>query len=123
MINKLHSTESKQKALQTRLDSKAIEHADLTTSANAYLKRVTDRYKALFLKILRGSYVSPMKKIQAKCLDCCNFQTEEITNCNISTCALWSVRPYQNLLPAGIGKSSLQMDCRLNALTIDEIKH
>jgi hypothetical protein len=33
--------------------------------------------------------------VKAKCLDCCGFVQEEISNCETFTCPLWDYRPYQ----------------------------
>jgi hypothetical protein len=33
--------------------------------------------------------------IKAKCLDCSNFQREEIKYCQVVDCALYPIRPYQ----------------------------
>jgi hypothetical protein len=33
--------------------------------------------------------------IRVKCLQCCNYQREEIKVCTVITCALHPVRPYQ----------------------------
>jgi len=33
--------------------------------------------------------------IRAKCLDCCHFDRNEITNCTTFTCPLHVWRPYQ----------------------------
>ena len=38
---------------------------------------------------------SKAKAIQAKCLQCANFDRREITACTVLTCPLHSVRPYQ----------------------------
>ncbi len=35
------------------------------------------------------------KAINGKCWDCTCEQITEIRNCNIKTCCLWHVRPYQ----------------------------
>ena len=32
--------------------------------------------------------------VSAKCLDCSNWQVLEIKQCDITTCPLWSYRPY-----------------------------
>lgn len=32
--------------------------------------------------------------IRAKCMECCNFQTQEVRNCENTTCALWPFRMY-----------------------------
>ena len=33
--------------------------------------------------------------IKAKCIDCCCWQRDEITNCPVEVCPLWKYRPYR----------------------------
>jgi len=33
--------------------------------------------------------------INGKCWDCCLGQKQEITYCQVESCTLWSLRPYQ----------------------------
>ena len=37
---------------------------------------------------------SPRQAIKAKCLTCCNYQRNEISNCTVRLCPLWGYRPY-----------------------------
>lgn len=47
-------------------------------------------------KVARGSMKAA---IRLKCLECANFDREEIKNCQCGdTCSLWSLRPYQQEL-------------------------
>lgn len=39
--------------------------------------------------------LSLRKSINAKCFDCSCGQTEEVKLCQVKTCPLWFVRPYQ----------------------------
>lgn len=39
---------------------------------------------------------SKANAVKAKCLECTCNQREEIKRCNIFTCPLYEVRPYQN---------------------------
>jgi hypothetical protein len=63
---------------------------------HSYFKNIPEKYKVLFLKIAVGETTSLIKKIKAKCLDCCCFEREEVRLCNMDQCALHRVRPYQN---------------------------
>lgn len=36
--------------------------------------------------------VTPLKAIRLKCLECCCGQANEVRNCHIKDCALWSYR-------------------------------
>lgn len=49
-------------------------------------------------KTLARAYSGKSKAtaLKAKCLDCSNFQREEITNCTVFGCPLHPYRPYQN---------------------------
>lgn len=38
---------------------------------------------------------SPRAAIKAKCLTCCNFVREDIRECAVVLCPLYSFRPYQ----------------------------
>jgi hypothetical protein len=39
---------------------------------------------------------SPRQAIKARCLQCSNFQRDEVANCTVIRCALWQFRPYQS---------------------------
>lgn len=49
--------------------------------------------RGIFEKAFSGN--SKSSAIKAKCLDCCCFNREEISKCNVKKCPLWSYRPYQ----------------------------
>lgn len=59
-------------------------------------------YKATIPKLYRGIYAkactsnSLRAAVNAKCLDCCNYQRIEVRECPVVDCPLWSHRPYQN---------------------------
>jgi len=60
----------------------------------SYLKMVPKACKFLFYRV----YTAPKSKadaIKAKCLDCSCFVRTEVTACEMITCPLWQVRPYQ----------------------------
>jgi hypothetical protein len=44
---------------------------------------------------------SPRNAIKAKCLDCSNWQRQEITHCRVLTCPLHAWRPFQKAAGAG----------------------
>jgi hypothetical protein len=39
---------------------------------------------------------SPRQAIKARCLQCSNYQRDEIKHCTVEGCALWTYRPYQD---------------------------
>jgi len=64
-----------------------------------YTDRVPARYRALYLKALRGK-LAPRSAIKAKCLECVCWQRMEggkdsIGDCAVRSCPLWSLRPFQ----------------------------
>jgi len=61
-----------------------------------------------YLKVIRGhtpKYAGHAKRafmgkslraaINAKCIDCCNFDTIQIKYCPCAECSLWQYRPYK----------------------------
>ena len=61
----------------------------------AYIERsVPDKHKIATRRALLGQ-TPRSAAIRIKCLQCTNYQREEITNCAVNTCALLQVRPYQ----------------------------
>lgn len=58
-----------------------------------YLKTIPDRAKSTFTRAFSGK--SKASALKAKCLDCSNFQMEEIKLCPVKKCPLWQYRPYQ----------------------------
>jgi hypothetical protein len=49
----------------------------------------------------KSKFLTPVKAIRAKCMDCSNNQYSEIKECPIKSCSLWSYRlghrPKKNL--------------------------
>lgn len=39
---------------------------------------------------------SPRQAIKARCLQCSNYQRDEIANCTVLGCAFWQYRPFQD---------------------------
>jgi len=62
----------------------------------AYLTRsVPDKHKIATERVLKGQ-LPKSAAIRIKCMQCTNYQREEVTNCTVVTCALFPVRPYQS---------------------------
>lgn len=56
--------------------------------------KVPERYVSLTDKIAEGSLKAALK---LKCLECCNYQREEIRECRCKgRCAVWHLRPFQH---------------------------
>jgi len=58
-------------------------------------KNVPSKNKRLYLEVHSEVKVPVAKAIKLKCLDCCCWDRNEITNCTVRQCGLWKLRPYQ----------------------------
>jgi len=80
------------------------------------LKRLAQRapvkYRALYERSLRGS-LAPRSAIKLKCLECVCWQrmeggNDQIKDCTVRGCPLWSARPFQkpprrrHVTPSGV---------------------
>jgi len=64
-----------------------------------YAERAPVKYRAAYLRALRGS-LPPRGAIKVKCQECVCWQRTEggrdqIGGCEVRSCPLWSLRPYQ----------------------------
>ena len=59
------------------------------------LDDIPDPYKGVFRKAFTGN--SLRAAINAKCLDCSNYQKQEINQCTVKNCPLYKYRPYQRI--------------------------
>ena len=80
-------TQEQKDAMQKGRQSRTI------SNTNELLNYFPSSRHGLIRKVGKGSLSAAIK---AKCLDCCNQDTKEITVCNITSCPLWGFRPYQN---------------------------
>ena len=55
---------------------------------------VPDKHKMATRRALFGQ-MSRATAVKVKCLQCCNYDREEVRHCAVLTCALHDVRPYQ----------------------------
>lgn len=55
---------------------------------------VPDKHKIATRRALFGQ-MSRATAVKVKCLQCCNYDREEVRHCTVVTCALHNVRPYQ----------------------------
>ena len=51
------------------------------------------KYRTVYDRAVRGK--SLRSAINAQCLECCCWQSKEVSLCTDCGCPLWSVRPYQ----------------------------
>jgi len=56
---------------------------------------VPDKHKIATERALKGQ-MSRANAVKMKCLQCCNYDREEVKCCPVITCALNIVRPYQS---------------------------
>ncbi|QEZ44721.1 hypothetical protein [Cupriavidus oxalaticus] len=55
----------------------------------------------LYRGIVERAYTGRSKAVALKafCLQCSNYQRNEVADCRVYRCALWLVRPYQEKMP------------------------
>lgn len=109
--NKVYSTSTlRNKMLELNVEAFAVTKAKKSTKVFSvsdndlliikFLKEsLPDKYKHLCDKIQNYgiSSVKGMKLLtKIKCLQCVNYNTREITECTVSDCALYLIRPFQN---------------------------
>ena len=76
--------------LQRRID--AFDTSNLKYGQT--FKYTPSRYKKLWLDCF-DKIATPKERMKLKCLECSNYQIEEVKHCPIRACALWNWRPYQ----------------------------
>lgn len=75
-------------------------------SQSEALKKAQEKLAAMRVQGIQFEKLTPQQKaeknpkslrfaVNAKCWDCACGQISEIRECNIKTCGLWNVRPYQ----------------------------
>jgi len=61
-----------------------------------YIKfSVPEKHKIATERALKGQ-MARANAIKMRCLQCCNYDREEVKHCPVITCALNIVRPYQS---------------------------
>lgn len=60
-----------------------------------YLRIVPERYQPIMYKCYEGNK-SNARAVKAKCLECSGFKTKEVKLCQVDTCPLWKIRPFQS---------------------------
>lgn len=66
--------------------------------ADFLTRSVLPLYRGVVKRSFEGK-CSPRSAIRAKCLDCCCYVREEVTNCQVVLCPLHAFRPYQGKAP------------------------
>jgi len=68
--------------------------SELTDRQKAQLLIVPEKSRLLIERAYRGT-ASGRKLLQAKCLECCNFDRKEASKCTSELCPIWPIRPYK----------------------------
>lgn len=85
------NTERTTRAVKLATDPKAVTSLKLLKIE--VLKEKQGKYLPLYYKVEKGSLKAA---IQLKCLECCNFQANEVRNCPCKSCVLHCFRPFRN---------------------------
>lgn len=87
---------TKEHMLQKKIenDKKILDFINENSIRGNYLKLVPRSSQAIFHRAYTGSK-SKADSIKAKCLDCSQFDRDEIKKCPVVTCPLWNIRPFQ----------------------------
>ena len=57
------------------------------------LRQMPSKYRAVYRRATEGRSLRAC--INAFCLECCMYQSQEVRLCTDCGCPLWAVRPYQ----------------------------
>lgn len=78
---------------ENKVPRKTIDKTSIVALEN-YVKHrdPTNRYARTVKAVKSGSLKNAIKLM---CLDCTNFDTKEIKECEIKSCALWNFRPFK----------------------------
>lgn len=95
-VTKMLTKDDRSKAQHSKDDFDALFEKSTTknTLLNNYLRKLKKSYRRLFYDVFYGKK-SYSKAVKAKCLDCSCFERVEITHCEVKTCPLYKIRPYQ----------------------------
>ena len=58
------------------------------------LMAMPKKYRAVYKRAIEGK--SLRSAINAQCLECCYWQSREVTLCTDVACPLWAARPYRS---------------------------
>lgn len=72
------------------------EREDIPGVRKAFRDHIPDMHKGAFRKVWDKAMLGASLRacVKAKCLDCSNWQKDEIKDCQCPACALYEVRPY-----------------------------
>ena len=67
-------------------------------------------------------YLTPLKSIRAKCLDCSCFQPKEVTLCPMTDCSLYAFRNGRNVKRKGMYGHPGELAQKSHSVPIDFVK-
>ena len=68
------------------------------------LESVNGNYRLLLERSFQGT-LTPRQAIKIKCLDCSDYDRDEVEHCQVTLCSLHQYRPYQKgVTRAGTGR-------------------
>jgi len=70
--------------------------ADAGPCESRRLDGVPATYQYMLIQALNGS-IRGKRLLKLKCLECSNWQREEVKRCTVKFCPLWHDRPFQDL--------------------------
>lgn len=88
----------------TGTDASKENFDEIYEARRRYLANIPEMYHRAFEKAWEGRGYKD--SVRANCLDCQSLQRNEIQNCEIYTCPLWSVRPYRKRATSRVQKGA-----------------
>lgn len=76
-------------------DERITSPEELAKIEKYIAQSVPEKHKIATRRALLGQ-ITRSTAIRVRCLQCCNYEREQIQLCSVITCALHPVRPYQN---------------------------
>ena len=62
----------------------------MTDMQKQWFNRIPARFQGIYRKAMDAW--RPLQAIRSKCLDCQNWQSNEVADCDVQTCPLWPYR-------------------------------
>ena len=93
--NRILNSEEKARIIENLKEANALRSRELENpiySKPPFLG-VPNNYVLKYKSALDGK-VTVHQALKIKCLECCCWNREEITNCTAKTCPLWHYRPF-----------------------------
>lgn len=88
-----YKTQTPSNSTGLELKSKDMTQSTYQTKTDDFLARIPQLYRNAYKRALTGN--SLRARVNSKCLECCSFERVAVSKCDIVTCSLNKVRPYQ----------------------------